>query len=86
MLAGLGSALFAAFCLLGVFGYQYGAIMSALAPPSSYSPGLIPMFQGRGGADDEKERLITVEDDYDAALGVAIEKDRLLLANFTGHS
>jgi cytochrome c biogenesis protein CcdA len=85
LLAGTGSALFAAFCLLGVFGYQYGPIMTALAPKPSYTPGLIPIFQG-GGSTDDRERLITVEDDYDAALGVASDKNRLLLANFTGHS
>ena len=50
MLGGLGNILFGLYCLLGTVGYQLdGFIMGAMAPPPTYSRGLVITHQGTGG-------------------------------------
>jgi len=83
LMVGLTSVFFALYCWLGVMGYQLGGVMSALAPPTHYSAGLIPIFQGGGAA---AQTHTVIKDDYDAAVSTAKSEGKILLANFTGHT
>ncbi|MEZ6014521.1 MAG: protein-disulfide reductase DsbD family protein [Planctomycetota bacterium] len=85
LMGGLGSVLFALYCWLGVQGYQLGGVMSALAPPTHYTAGLVPTFQGSGGGAPAQAHTV-IKDDYDAAVSTAKREGKVLLANFTGHT
>ncbi|MEM9801439.1 MAG: cytochrome c biogenesis protein CcdA [Planctomycetota bacterium] len=95
MLVGVGTVLFGFYCFLGVQGYQLDRyFMNAMAPPPHYTRGLVeshrsapsgvaeslPEFAERQGGS------IVVVDDYDAALGLALDRGEGLLVNFTGHT
>lgn len=95
MLGGLGNILFGLYCLLGTVGYQLdGFIMGAMAPPPTYSRGLVITHQGAGGGGgpvypegiEALEGGPVAEDDYDVALDYAREKKLGLLLNFTAHT
>ena len=95
MLGGLGNILFGLYCLLGTVGYQLdGFIMGAMAPPPTYSRGLVITHQGTGGGGgavypegiEALEGGPVAEDDYDVALDFAREKNLGLLLNFTAHT
>ncbi|MEC7232734.1 MAG: hypothetical protein VXW31_07340, partial [Planctomycetota bacterium] len=95
MLGGLGNILFGLYCLLGTVGYQLdGFIMGAMAPPPTYSRGLVITHQGTGGGGgpvypegiEALEGGPVAEDDYDLALDYAREKNLGLLLNFTAHT
>ena len=87
------------YCLLGTMGYQLdGTIMSAMAPPPSYTRGLIDSHTGGGGggggatanaapagAAYESGSLVVI-DDYDRAREIAIEQGLGLIVNFTAHT
>ena len=87
------------YCFMGVQGYQLDeTIMSAMAPPPSYSRGLVETHRGEvvssgagapaplpAGVAREGGSLV-VKDDYDLALRVARERGLGLLVNFTGHT
>jgi len=80
LLGGIAMLIFGATCSLGVIGYQLGGTMSALAPPTSYTSGLVPIWGG------EEIRHVVVKDDYDQATAQAVAGGKILLANFTGHT
>lgn len=95
MLAGVATVLGGLYCMLGVMGYrQDGMIMSALAPPPSYTAGLLDSHRSVGGAMGMEANLppgvevvdgaYVVEDDYDLAVSFAKEKKLGVLVNFTG--
>ena len=96
LVGAIATMCFAAYCALGVVGYQLdGKIMSALAPPPSWTRGLVPSHKPVGGAaadalpagvelDDGGNWLVL--DDYDRAREVARKHDKLLFLNFTGHA
>ena len=95
MLGGLGNILFGLYCLLGTVGYRLdGFIMGAMAPPPTYSRGLVITHQGTGGGGgpvypegiEALEGGPVAEDDYDLALDYAREKNLGLLLNFTAHT
>ena len=87
------------YCFMGVQGYQLDeTIMSAMAPPPSYSRGLVEthraeVVSGAAGAPAplpagvaREGGSLVVKDDYDLALKVARERGLGLLVNFTGHT
>jgi thiol:disulfide interchange protein DsbD len=75
---GIGTLLFAVYCLYGAVGNSVDPVMTALAP--NYSTAI-----ARGGADAESAQgHVIVKDDYDMARARAAEERKLLLVNFTG--
>ncbi|MFT7075603.1 MAG: cytochrome c biogenesis protein CcdA/DsbC/DsbD-like thiol-disulfide interchange protein [Planctomycetota bacterium] len=94
LMAAIGTILAGFYCLLGAMGYQLdGVIMSAMAPPPSYTRGLVESHtQGGGpalevprGAKLESGSLVVI-DDYDRAREIAISKGLGLIVNFTAHT
>ena len=83
---GLLSFLFSLYCGMGVIGYQLDDIMTAIIPPYS-SERLAGIGGGAaaGGHASEQGHVI-VEDDLELAKATAVEEDKLVLVNFTGHT
>lgn len=79
----LGGALlslaFAGYCLFGLRGRELDWVMTAMLPP--YSGG---RFFPQWYVPDGQWKIVT--DDYDRALALARNDDKLLLVNFTGHT
>jgi thiol:disulfide interchange protein len=82
MVAALGFLLFALYCGYGASGRQLDRIMTAIEPP--YSGTLVGGPVGR--ADQGPREHTIVVDDYDKAVALALEQDKLLMVNFTGHT
>ncbi len=86
-----------AYCFTGVLGYHLDeTIMSAMAPPPSYSRGLVETHKAEvvssagslalpAGVKRQAGSLVVL-DDYDLALKVARERGLGVLVNFTGHT
>lgn len=95
LMGALATILAGFYCLLGAMGYQLdGVIMSAMAPPPTYSRGLVETHtQGGGGAGpalpegiELQGGSVVVVDDYDLAREYAISKGMGLILNFTAHT
>lgn len=85
MLGGLGTLLFALYCLFGAMGNPLGWIMSGFEP--AYSAGAVQGLVAEGKKPDTGTRHEfheVVVDDYERALARARERGKLLLVNFTG--
>jgi cytochrome c biogenesis protein CcdA len=83
------------YCLLGTMGYQLDSvIMSAMAPPPTYTRGLVESHTSGTGAaaspapagSEYQGGSIVVIDDYDRAREIALENGLGLIANFTAHT
>jgi len=81
MVWGVGTFLFAVYCMYGALGHSVDPIMTALAP--NYSTAIAGSGSTGGTATTAKGHVI-VKDDYDAALARASSEGKLLLVNFTG--
>jgi thiol:disulfide interchange protein DsbD len=91
--AGTATIIGGLYCFLGVQGYQLdGKIMSAMAPPPSYSRGLVETHRPYRPVEKlpdyaiRESGSIVVIDDYDAARGLAQKLGLGLLVNFTAHT
>ena len=94
---GLVTLIGSAYCFMGVLGYHLDeTIMSAMAPPPSYSRGLVETHKAEvvssagslalpAGVNRQAGSLVVL-DDYDLALKVARERGLGVLVNFTGHT
>ncbi|MDG1051052.1 MAG: cytochrome c biogenesis protein CcdA [Planctomycetota bacterium] len=94
---GLVTLIGSAYCFMGVLGYHLDeTIMSAMAPPPSYSRGLVETHKAEvvssagslalpAGVKRQAGSLVVL-DDYDLALKVARERGLGVLVNFTGHT
>jgi thiol:disulfide interchange protein DsbD len=78
MIAGLVFLLFSAYCGYGALGNRLDPLMTAIIPP--YSNRTEASSLGRA----QPKRPIVI-DDYDKALALAREQNKLLFVNFTGH-
>lgn len=82
------------YCLLGAMGYHLdGTVMNAMAPPPTYSRGLVSTHQPVGGAAIQlpagatrEGAALVVVDDYDRAREIAQELGLGLILNFTAHT
>ncbi len=81
MVWGVGTFLFAVYCMYGALGHSVDPIMTALAP--NYSTAIAGAGSTDGAATTAKGHVI-IKDDYDAALARAANEGKLLLVNFTG--
>ncbi len=81
MVWGVGTFLFAVYCMYGALGHSVDPIMTALAP--NYSTAIAGSGTAGSSAATAKGHVI-VKDDYDAALARAASEGKLLLVNFTG--
>lgn len=97
LVAAVATILAGFYCLLGTMGYRLDdTIMSAMAPPPSYTRGLVEGFGNGGGGGDAQSAApagsayeggsLVVIDDYDRAREIAQEKGLGLLVNFTAHT
>ena len=95
LLAAVTTILAGFYCLLGTMGYQLDSvIMSAMAPPPSYTRGLVPSHTSGGGTamkaappgSTYQSGSLVVIDDYDRALEIAREEGLGLFLNFTAHT
>jgi thiol:disulfide interchange protein len=81
MVAGIGTALFAVYCLYGALGHSMDPVMTAFAPNYSTKIG------GFGGGSSDASVSTApeiIKDDYQAAFARAKATRKLLLVNFTG--
>jgi len=77
ILSGVGMLSLTAYCIFGLQGGQLDRITVSFVPP--YSGGvLLPEKAG-------KEKLY-ITDDYEGAMQRALDENKLLLVNFTGHT
>ncbi|QDV10044.1 Thiol:disulfide interchange protein DsbD precursor [Planctomycetes bacterium Poly30] len=82
------------YCVMGAMGYQLdGLIMSAMAPPPTYSRGLVETHTQGGGSASALPDGVKMEagsyvvvDDYDLAREFALSQGLDLIANFTAHT
>ncbi len=95
LLGAVATILAGFYCLLGTMGYQLDSfIMSAMAPPPSYTRGLVDSHtSGGGGAasaapagSEYQGGSLVVIDDYDRARAIALEQGLGLIVNFTAHT
>ncbi|MCY2959272.1 MAG: hypothetical protein NTY35_03825 [Planctomycetota bacterium] len=81
MVWGVGTFLFAVYCMYGAVGNSVDPIMTALAP--NYSTAIAGPASSDGGPAVAKGHVI-VKDDYEGALARASSEGKMLLVNFTG--
>ncbi|MFT5152381.1 MAG: thiol:disulfide interchange protein, partial [Planctomycetota bacterium] len=81
MVSAVVTLLFGLYSGMGVMGYQLDDTLTAIIPPYSSER----LFSNGGGNAGPQEHSI-VKDDYDAALALAFDSNKLLLVNFTGHT
>lgn len=82
MVSGVGTILFALYCLLGAQGFVLDDIMTAIAPNYSHER----LAGGGAGGTARNAGHQIVKDDYERARKAALDQDKLLLVNFTGHT
>jgi thiol:disulfide interchange protein DsbD len=82
LLSGLGSILFAAYCVFGALGNRLDFVMTALAP--NYSVASSASSDGGGENGKLLAKHVIVADDHARALQLAKEQSKLVLLNFTG--
>ncbi|MEM7519359.1 MAG: hypothetical protein AAF368_20850, partial [Planctomycetota bacterium] len=85
MVAGVCFLLLSLYCGLGVLGAKLDWLMSSFAPPYSSFTSASHFPGGSGGEPAEKPRVI-IEDDYEAAVALALAENKQLLVNFTGQT
>ena len=79
VVGGLLSLAFAAYCGFASTGRDLDKVMTAIAPPYSGGRFFPKLYIPEG-------EWQIVKDDYDAAIEIARNDDKLLLVNFTGHT
>ncbi|MEZ5963723.1 MAG: protein-disulfide reductase DsbD family protein [Planctomycetota bacterium] len=81
LVSGLGTMMFAAYCVFGALGNPLDFVMTAFAP--NYSVTVGGGAGGGGGAKLHAQHEV-IADDHTRALQVAKEQGKLLFINFTG--
>lgn len=82
MVGATASFLFALYCGFLIFGFKMDPLLTAFAPPYS-TAGSVGVLGGGGGKGHDALHEVVL-DDYEGALALAIDQEKLLLVNFTG--
>ena len=80
VISAVASVALAVYCLFGARTGELGYLMTAIAPPYPFSESVF------GSGETELAKHVIIPDDYDAAVAEAIQDDKLVLINFTGHT